>query len=274
MPEQLLIAEDEPVVAADYAPPQQPRFAQTGEAAMSQKLLIVEDEPVVAIDLQEELQELGYEVTGLAESADAALFSIEEDKPDMILMDISIDGTMDGIQAARLFRDLYELPVVFLTSYSDADTLSRASREAPYGYLTKPFKSRDLQAMLRMAVSKAARDAAIRVAHRDMERAVDGVHEALLLTLPNGQVEFMNRSAEEMTGSPCCGRAACCSARLPTLSTSIIVLLPFRSSREPSDRTNSSDGCSACPAATWLSSTSRFGPSLPMMARPTASLSP
>ena len=111
---------------------------------MSGKVLIVEDEPIVALDLQQELEELGCEVTGLAESADAAMMWVEECRPDLVLMDISIDGSMDGIQAARLLRHAYELPVVFLTSYSDKDTLARAARELPYGYLTKPFRSREL----------------------------------------------------------------------------------------------------------------------------------
>jgi PAS domain S-box-containing protein len=167
---------------------------------MSGKLLIVEDEPIVAIDLRDELREMGFEVTGLAESADSAMMSVEEDKPDLVLMDISIDGSMDGIQTARVLRDLYEVPVVFLTSYSDSETISRATRETPYGYLTKPFKSRDLQAMLRTAVFKAVRDAAISQSHQAMTLTLQGAHEALVMISANGEVEFMNRSAEELTG--------------------------------------------------------------------------
>ncbi len=167
---------------------------------MSGKLLIVEDEPVVAIDLQDEVREFGFEVTGMAESADAALISVEQEKPDLVLMDISIDGSMDGIQAARVLRDLYAVPVVFLTSFSDAETISRATREVPYGYLTKPFKSRDLQAMLRTAVFKAVRDAAVIQSHQAMTRTLHGAHEALVMVSANGEVEFMNRSAEELTG--------------------------------------------------------------------------
>lgn len=167
---------------------------------MSGKLLIVEDEPIVAIDLRDEVQEFGFEVTGLAESADAALMSVEEDRPDMVLMDISIDGRMDGIQAARVLRNLYAVPVVFLTSFSDSETISRATRETPYGYLTKPFKSRDLQAMLRTAMFKAVRDAAVSQSHQAMTQTLQGAHEALVMILANGEVEFMNRSAEELTG--------------------------------------------------------------------------
>ena len=142
---------------------------------MSGKLLIVEDEPIVAIDLREEVEEFGFEVTGLAESADAALYSIEEEKPDLVLMDISIEGSMDGIQAARVLRDLYDVPVIFLTAFSDPETLSRAARETPYGYLTKPFKTRDLQAALKTGIYKANHDAEVRESNRAMSRTLQGV---------------------------------------------------------------------------------------------------
>ena len=167
---------------------------------MSGKLLIVEDEPIVAIDLREEVEEFGFEVTGLAESADAALYSIEEEKPDLVLMDISIEGSMDGIQAARVLRDLYDVPVIFLTAFSDSETLSRAARETPYGYLTKPFKSRDLQAALKTGIYKANRDAEVRESNRAISRTLQGTHEALVLISAEGQVEFMNSRAEELTG--------------------------------------------------------------------------
>ena len=167
---------------------------------MSGKLLIVEDEPVVALDLRQELEEYGCEVTGLAESADAALISIEEDRPDMVLMDIRIDGSMDGVQAARLIRHLYQVPVIFITSYADKDTLRRAAQELPYGYLTKPFRSKELQATLSVALHKAAVDAEIRATSRFMSMAIEGSHEAMVLVSDDGLIQFMNQAAEEMAG--------------------------------------------------------------------------
>jgi CheY-like chemotaxis protein len=167
---------------------------------MPGKLLIVEDEPIVALDLQQELEELGYEVTGLAESADAALLSIEENRPDLALMDIRIDGSLDGIETARLLRHAYQVPVVFLTSYCDKNTLTRAARELPYGYLTKPFRGRELQAALSMALHKAAVDAGTRESNGLMSITVEGMHEAVVFVAADGAIEFMNRSAEEMTG--------------------------------------------------------------------------
>jgi PAS domain S-box-containing protein len=167
---------------------------------MAGKLLIVEDEAIVALDLRQELEEFGCEVTGLAESADAALMSIEECRPDLVLMDIKIDGSMDGIQTARLLRHAYEVPVVFLTSYSDKEILARAARELPYGYLTKPFKSRELQATVSVALHKAAVDADLRKSSQLMSTTVEGVREAMVLLSADGIVQYMNRAAEEMAG--------------------------------------------------------------------------
>jgi PAS domain S-box-containing protein len=167
---------------------------------MPGKLLIVEDEPIVALDLQQELEELGCDVTGLAESADAALMSIEESRPDLALMDIRIEGAMDGIQTARLIRHAYQIPVVFLTSYSDKATLARAARELPYGYLTKPFKSRELEATLSMALHKAGVDAEFHRSTQIISKTMEGVHEAIVFISAEGMIEFMNQTAEEMTG--------------------------------------------------------------------------
>lgn len=167
---------------------------------MQGKLLIVEDEPIVALDLQQELEELGCEVTGLAESLDAALMSIEENRPDLALMDIRIDGPMDGIQAARMLRHAYQVPVVFLTSYSDQQTIARAAQELPYGFLTKPFRSRELHATLSIALQQATVGAELREASGLMSMTVQGMHEAVIFVSGDGIVELMNRSAEELLG--------------------------------------------------------------------------
>jgi len=166
---------------------------------MKEKLLIVEDEPVVALDLQQEVEQFGYEVVGLAESADEALMVVEETRPDLALMDVRIAGKMNGIQTARL-RDAYQIPAVFLTSHSDDLTIARAAREMPYGYLTKPFQSQELKATVQVALHKAKVDAGLRQAHRRISATVDGMHEALLLISAAGDIEFMNPSAERLIG--------------------------------------------------------------------------
>jgi PAS domain S-box-containing protein len=167
---------------------------------MKAKLLIVEDEPLVALDLQQEVEQFGHEVVGLAESADEALMAVEERRPDLALMDVRINGRMNGIQTARLLKDAYQVPAIFLTGYSDEITVARVAREMPYGYLTKPFQSSELKATVQVALRKARADAGLRIAHRKITTTVDGMHEALLMVSATGDIEFMNASAERLTG--------------------------------------------------------------------------
>jgi CheY-like chemotaxis protein len=167
---------------------------------MTGKLLIVEDEPIVALDLQQELEGFGCEVVALAQSADEALMAVEESQPDLALMDLHIAGSLDGIQTARLLRDAYQVPSVFLTAYSDDATINRAVREMPYGYLTKPFQTRELKATLQVALHKAKVDAGQRRAHGRIASTVDGMHEALLTVSLAGDIQFLNASAERLLG--------------------------------------------------------------------------
>lgn len=167
---------------------------------MKAKLLIVEDEPVVALDLQQEVEQLGCEVVGLAESADEALVAAEICRPDLALMDVRIVGSMDGVQTARLLRTAYQVPVIFLTSYSDETTISRAAKEMPYGYLTKPFKSRELKATLNVALHKAQADALERAEREELSAAMGSVASGLITLSLDGAIRLVNRAAEGLTG--------------------------------------------------------------------------
>lgn len=126
------------------------------------RVLIVEDEAVVAMHLRHELTKLGHVVAGIATAGEQALKMIEEVFPDIILMDIHIQGEIDGIEtAARIPRYLH-IPVIFLTAYSEDTTLKRASDTRPYGYLIKPFLDRELHATIKMALERARADEAVR----------------------------------------------------------------------------------------------------------------
>jgi CheY-like chemotaxis protein len=168
---------------------------------MTGKVLIVEDEPIVALDLQQELTQFGCEVVSLAQSADEALMAVEEFQPDLALMDLHITGSLDGIQTARLLRDAYQVPSLFLTAYSDDATIARAVREMPYGYLTKPFQTRELKASLQVALHKAMVDADIRRSQGKITSTMDGMHEALLTISLAGDIQFIN-SSERLIGCP------------------------------------------------------------------------
>jgi signal transduction histidine kinase len=126
------------------------------------RILAVEDEQIVARDLRFRLMKLGYEVAGLAASKAEALDLVERAMPDLVLMDIRLNGIPEGIDAAGEIRKRFDLPVVYLTGHSDADTLSRAKLTEPFGYILKPFEDRELQVLIETAVYKHKTERCIR----------------------------------------------------------------------------------------------------------------
>ena len=119
------------------------------------RIMIVEDEAMIALDVETRLVGLGYEVSALATSGEAALERAAEDRPDLVLMDIRLAGKMDGIEAAEVIRSTLEIPVIFATAHADAERLERAKLARPYGYLLKPIQDRDLKVTLEMALYTA-----------------------------------------------------------------------------------------------------------------------
>jgi CheY-like chemotaxis protein len=113
-----------------------------GAAATAERrsrILIVEDEGIVAWDIEKNLRDLGFEVVGVAASGREALALAKSGQPDLILMDIRIQGDIDGITTAELVRRQLGIPVVYLTAHGDPETLERAKGTAPVGYLIKPI---------------------------------------------------------------------------------------------------------------------------------------
>ena len=118
------------------------------------KILIVEDEVIVSMVLEETIVKLGYQVVGTVVNGPDAIEKTGETRPELVLMDIRLDGEMDGIEAAEKITALYNIPVVYLTAHSDEKTLDRAIKTQPYGYLIKPFRERELYTTIEMAINK------------------------------------------------------------------------------------------------------------------------
>ena len=119
-----------------------------------EKILVVEDEPVVALDLQQTLEKMGHEVCSIRSSFQTAMEAVEEHNPSLILMDIHLQGLGDGIDACRQIYERWGLPVIFLTAYSDEKTVNRAAACKPFGYLMKPYSTKELYAVLQVARSR------------------------------------------------------------------------------------------------------------------------
>jgi diguanylate cyclase (GGDEF)-like protein len=113
-----------------------------------EKIMIVEDEMLIAQDIRNTLLRLGYNVIDPITSAEEMLNAIPVSKPDMVLMDIVLRGSMDGIEAAEVVRNRFDIPVIFLTTYSDEGIVQRASSKLPFGYLLKPYRSKELEIVL------------------------------------------------------------------------------------------------------------------------------
>ncbi|HEY9670659.1 MAG TPA: ATP-binding protein [Waterburya sp.] len=128
------------------------------------KLLIVEDEEIVAFDLESTLKDLDYQVLAVVASGEDAITSAAQVQPDLVLMDIRLKGSMDGIEAAHEIRNRFNIPVIYLTAYADLNTLDRAKISEPFGYLVKPFKEQELQMTVEIALCRHQAEKRIRQA--------------------------------------------------------------------------------------------------------------
>ena len=118
------------------------------------KILIVEDELIIAKNAARKLENVGYTVSKIVTSGQAAIEAVVSDRPDLILMDIAIKGKIDGIETAKQIKDIANIPFIFLTAYADDAIIERASQVGCYGYLIKPFRDKELQATIKVALKK------------------------------------------------------------------------------------------------------------------------
>jgi CRP-like cAMP-binding protein/CheY-like chemotaxis protein len=152
---------------------------------MATKVLIVEDEGVVALDISQELESAGYSVVGHVVSGEAAVAKAGELRPDIVLMDIHIQGEMDGIAAAEQITSRFNIPIIFVTAHADEATLQRAKLTRPYGYVIKPFEPNELRANIEIALHRYK---ATPVVEEEVEELLPHAQEGV--TLPSGVDEY------------------------------------------------------------------------------------
>ncbi len=121
------------------------------------RILIVEDEMIIAADLSMQLTDIGYEVIGIQTKAEDAINTLSINKPDLVLMDINLAGTMDGIEAAKHILENFQIPVIFITSNTDDASFQRALEAKPYAFVTKPFQIDKLARNLKIALGHLER---------------------------------------------------------------------------------------------------------------------
>ncbi|TVP64241.1 MAG: hybrid sensor histidine kinase/response regulator [Nodularia sp. (in: Bacteria)] len=164
------------------------------------KIVIVEDEAIVAKDLRNRLQKFGYIVVAIASSGQEAINKSLEMCPDLVLMDIRLKGQMDGIEAADEIHKHLDIPIIYLTAYADEKTLDRAKITEPFGYLLKPFKERELQINIEIALTKHKLEKQLRTQHKWLSTLLKSISDGVIASDFENLVTFMNPVAESLTG--------------------------------------------------------------------------
>ncbi len=183
------------------------------------RILIVEDEGIIAEDVRWRLRNLGYTVPAVVASGKEALKKAKELKLDLVLMDIMLRGTMDGIETAAQIRSQYDIPVVFMTSYADEKTVERAKKTEPFGYIIKPVEEKKLQSVISIALYKYTMERKLRESEEKYrlitETSIDGIYQVDT----TGKFVFVNKSFVKMFGYP----------RKDLIGKNFAILLPSKS---------------------------------------------
>ena len=147
-------------------------------------ILVVEDEFIISEHLKVALLKLGYQVVGVVDTYNKALTFLDEKTPDIILLDIMIRGTKDGIELAGEIRKKYNIPFIFLTSIADTDTVERAKEVRPDGYLVKPFNEKDLYTSIEIAFQNFSKSKNVNV-EEDFQKESFALKDSIFIKKDN-----------------------------------------------------------------------------------------
>ncbi len=164
---------------------------------MKKKVLIVEDERIIAEDIKSSLISYKYDVTGVVTNGLTALESIRNNQPDLVLMDIKLEGDLDGIETAHLISDKYNLPIVYLTANADDPTLERAKDTKPYGYIVKPYEDNDLNASLQIAFAKYEADRALFRSEANFKKLIEENSSGIAVVDQDDRILFINNAFQK-----------------------------------------------------------------------------
>ena len=163
-------------------------------------ILIVEDEHIVAIDTKSRLVALGYEVVGIAATAEKALGLMEKHTPDLVLMDIELKGPTNGIKTTEMIRDRFSVPVIYATAYADKEHLSRIKASEPLGIIAKPFGDNELLNVIETAMDRFQLEQQLRERESLFRATLNSIGDAVISTDTDKRIINMNPEAEKLTG--------------------------------------------------------------------------
>ncbi len=163
-------------------------------------ILITEDESITALDIREKLETFGYSITSIATTSQEAIASVTLQRPDLVLMDIVIQGNIDGIETARIIQTEFAIPVIFLTAHADRQTLKRAKSAVPYGYIVKPFKDDELFSAIEMALHKHGIEKKFKESEKKYRELVENANSIILRMDAEWKITFFNEFAQSFFG--------------------------------------------------------------------------
>lgn len=169
---------------------------------MSTNVFIVEDENIVALDLEHRLLSMGFSVVGQAGTGEQAIDLIADLRPNVVLMDIQLRGELDGIHTAERVQKELDVPVIFLTAYSDNDSLKRVKESQAYGYLLKPFQEREVAIAIELALYKHRAERELRQSRALLDATINNIDEGVITAAADRRVILMNEAASRLTGWP------------------------------------------------------------------------
>ncbi len=163
---------------------------------MKKKILIVEDERIIAEDIKKCVLNCNYDVIGIVPTGQDTLLIVKEQKPDLILMDIMLEGKLDGIETAEKIISKYDIPVIYITANADDKILKRAKKTNPYGYLVKPFEEIDLNAALEIAFYKYNADKELTRSEKRFRKLIQENTDVIIVINRKRMIQFINNAGE------------------------------------------------------------------------------
>jgi len=168
-------------------------------SAEKARILVVEDDALIARDLCRRIERLGYDIVDVCDSVERALFVMQGERPDLLLMDVCLGG-VDGVHAAMEIRRGLDVPVLFLTAHSDRATLNRVKHANPDGFVLRPFHQRELMVAIEFALHRHRIDGELKASERRYAATLANVVDAVIATDRYGRITFMNPAAQSLTG--------------------------------------------------------------------------
>lgn len=164
------------------------------------KILVVEDESIVAEDIKDSLEGLGYTVVAITDSGNEAIEKAAATQPNLVLMDIRLKGKMDGVQAAEHIWNRFNIPIVYLTAHSDESTLQRAKITGSFGYITKPFRERELHTAVELSLYRHQLETKLKDREQWLDTILTSIGDAVIATDEKNRITLLNPAAEALTG--------------------------------------------------------------------------